>query len=122
MDVDENQLLNQGKIFFRDLFVPSGIGNQGLGHLLMKIVFKIACDFVNFYHLNTKIVISGWLSHADYENGNWKISLPFYQSVAKKEELKVVFRCRKTGLQYESAEEYFASAANEDGEIIYFLR
>ena len=122
MVIREDQLLNEGKIFFKDLLVPSGIGNQGLGHLLMETVFKIAYDFVNFYNLNTKIAISGWLSRADYENENWKISLPFYQSVAKKEELEVVFQCRKTGLQYKSAEEYLANAASEDGDIIYFLR
>lgn len=111
-----------GKILFKDLWVPSGIGNQGLGHLLMETVFKIAGDFVSFYHLNTKIVISGWLSSADYKNRNWKISLPFYESVAKRENLEVVFRCRKTGLQYKSTEEYLANASNEDGDIIYFLR
>lgn len=121
MVIREDQLLNQGKILFKDLWVPSGIGNQGLGHLLMETVFKIADDFVSFYHLNTKIVILGWLSSADYKNGNWKISLPFYESVAKRENLEVVFRCRKTGLQYKNAEEYLANASNEDGDIIYFL-
>lgn len=60
---------------FSNLYVPSRISFKGVGTLLMNEVFEIENDIVNQYCLSkNEIMLNGWLSGVDFDNGNWKIS------------------------------------------------
>ena len=49
------------------------LSNQGYGTALMSIMFDIISTHYNYIDF-----VCGWLSIADYYNGNWDISIPFY--------------------------------------------
>lgn len=94
----------------------------------MNIMF----DIIRNNHPEIEI-ISGWLSDADFYNGNWKISIPFYlrlqeNSFLIKEKLKMRYVYPKYK-NYEDFSKTYAPFNNyddfikdiSDGHIIYLL-
>lgn len=122
MRIMTEKFLNEGIISFEYLEVPMRISNRGVGSILMSKVFNIAKDFAKYYNMSiNKIYIEGWLSSVDYQNGNWNNSLPFYQGIARKNDVDVFFRGRDSKKKYTDWREYMMCEANKDGDIIFIV-
>lgn len=120
--IDEKKFLSsEKKIFFGELQVPRCIQNRGIGSMLMKKVFEIARQYILYVHEIETVFMSGWLSSSDYQNGNWKKSLPFYQKVANENNVSIVFKGKDSGMEYSEAIDYLKYEANKDGMVIYKL-
>lgn len=87
----------------------------------MQKVFEIVRAFKEYYRIDDRIILSGWLSKADCLNGNWNASVPFYEKIGKFAGVEYGFRIRATGEMVYSGGEYLAVAGKSDGDIIYYL-
>lgn len=102
---------------FGYLQVPSGIDNQGIGKMLMFSVFNILKEFKEYYKIEKRITVGGWLSIADKQNGNWNKSVPLYEKIGRLANVESYFTIGDDKKRY-TAEE-FLDKANIDGSIKY---
>lgn len=117
--VKKQALITNREIRFANLLVPERICNKGVGNVLMKSVMEVSKDFKKYFEIDGIVYISGWLSSADYKNGNWKISLPFYEKFAARNDIEVVFKERSSGIEYMEAKDYLELAFGKDGDVIF---
>lgn len=92
ISVPVDQFISEGILSFGYLEVPCRIRRLWIGMMLMQVVIDIARELATYFRvISHKIQIRGWLSSVDYKNGNLHRSLPFYQKIAKMNDVEVLF-------------------------------
>lgn len=104
---------------FGYLEVPLRIANQGIGKTLMLHVIKVIKKFKEYYSISETVTLTGWLSRADKENGNWNKAVPLYEKIGKLAEVECYFTIKDDDQYYTAAE--FLEKANIDGGITYLI-
>lgn len=68
--------------FTMDFEIQTKPQQYGIGTLLLDAMFEIASRYQNKYNTHLSYV-TGWLSNADYNYGNWNTSISFYSNYIK---------------------------------------
>ena len=87
----------------------------------MHIVFEVVRAFKEYYEINEKIELSGWLSQADNNDEHWGRSIPFYESIEKREKIDVIFRIEKTKRTVKTKEDFFKYIGDSDGKVVFYI-
>ncbi len=116
---DIEKLKKEHHAGFGYLEVPSRIANRGIGKNLMLQVIDIIKKFKEYYSISETVAVSGWLSTADKENGNWNKSVPLYEKVGRLADVESYFTIKDDDKRYTASE--FLQKANTDGSITYLV-
>lgn len=113
--------IKQGKpIKFKDLLVPSRIENNGIGTYLMLTVIDYVRNAKEFFEIKNTVILRGWLSVVDAENGNWNISLPLYHKVGELTDIGHYFEAYdENHTRYSNPAEFYSHANKTGGVIVY---
>lgn len=117
--IDIEKFKNEHYAGFGYLEVPSKIDNRGIGTTLMLSVIDIIKTFKEFYSVGETVSVSGWLSTADKQNGNWKKSVPLYENIGQLAKVESYFTIKNDENHYTAKE--FLCRSNDDGHIIYLI-
>ena len=117
--IEIEKLKNEHRAGFGYLEVPSKIGNQGIGTTLMLSVIDTIRAFKEFYSVSERVTVSGWLSTADKQNGNWNKSVPFYAKIGRLADVEVYYIIKNDENHYTADE--FLRISDDDGSIIYMI-
>lgn len=117
--VDIDRFKNEKRAGFGELAVPARINNNGVGTMLMLCLIDIIKEMKEFYSIDEKVLVSGWLSMADQQNGNWQRSVPLYEKVGQLAKVDSYFDIGENSDKLTASE--FLERANEDGYIRYLV-
>ena len=114
-------LTKENKAWFGYLAVNTKVEKQGIGSCLMKILIDNIRLAKQYWNVENKIRLSGWLSDSDHKNGNWFNSVPFYINQAGKNKCEFELKINDDEKTYYTKEDFFANVGEKDGHIIYWI-
>ena len=117
--INVNDLINNSMAWFGYLEVNQRVENLGIGSCLMNIVINNIRLAKQYWNIDKKVRLSGWLSREDHKNNNWSKSVPFYIKQADKNDCEFELKINDDSQSYHTVEDFFANVGTKDGNIIY---
>ena len=121
LDIKLDTSTNKLHATFESVYVNSRVEGKGVGTQTMLAAISFVKAAKDYYSVSEPVRLSGWLSQADRNLGNWERSVPFYHRVGEVAGVERYFEVQGSSEIYATPEEFLANVGNNHGSIVYMV-